>query len=88
MLKRGISFLLALCLLVVLFTGCSTRYSVSGILSKIRNLFVEREEQNILIIGIPNKLFAQNNDNSEIIVMMVPRIIRTTKTSKHIENNL
>ncbi len=44
--------------------------------------------ENILIIGIPNKLFAQNNDNSEIIVMMVPRIIRTTKTSKHLENNL
>lgn len=43
---------------------------------------------NFVIIGLPNEIFGINGPKSETIVFMVPRIIRTTKTTKHLENNL
>lgn len=43
---------------------------------------------NFMIIGLPNEIFGINSPTSETVVFMVPRIIRTTKTSKHLENNL
>ena len=43
---------------------------------------------NFMIIGIPNEIFGDNTIKSETVVFMVPRIIRTTKTSKHLEYNL
>lgn len=44
--------------------------------------------ENFLIIGIPNEVLGSSIPNSETVVFMVPRIIRTTKTTKHLENNL
>ena len=44
--------------------------------------------ENFLIIGIPNEIFGVNKPKSETIVFMVPRIIKTLKTTKHLENNL
>ncbi len=44
--------------------------------------------ENFLIIGIPNAIFNKKSPKSETIVFMVPRIIRTLKTSKHLQNNL
>ncbi len=44
--------------------------------------------ENFLIIGIPNEIFGVNQPKSETIVFMVPRIIRTLKTNKHLQNNL
>ncbi|MBE6452225.1 MAG: hypothetical protein E7012_01890 [Alphaproteobacteria bacterium] len=44
--------------------------------------------ENFLIIGIPNAIFGINEPKSETIVFMVPRIIKTLKTSKHLENNI
>ncbi len=44
--------------------------------------------ENFLIIGIPNGIFGVNKPKSETIVFMVPRIIKTLKTTKHLENNL
>lgn len=44
--------------------------------------------ENFLIIGIPNSIFGVNTPKSETIVFMVPRIIRTLKTSKHLQKNL
>ena len=43
---------------------------------------------NFMIIGIPNEIFGVAEPKSETLVFMVPRIIRTTKTSKHLEYNL
>ena len=43
---------------------------------------------NFMIIGIPNEIFGESSPKSETLVFMVPRIIRTTKTSKHLEYNL
>ena len=43
---------------------------------------------NFVIIGIPSEIFGISAPKSEILVFMVPRIIRTTKTSKHLEYNL
>lgn len=43
---------------------------------------------NFMIIGLPNDVFSINKPVSETVVFMVPRIIRTTKTTKHLENNL
>ncbi len=40
--------------------------------------------ENFLIIGIPNQIFGNKNTKSETIVFMVPRIIKTLKTSKHL----
>ena len=42
---------------------------------------------NFVIIGIPNQIFGQETPKSETLVFMVPRIIRTTKTNKHLEYN-
>ncbi len=44
--------------------------------------------ENFLIIGIPNEIFGVNKPKSETIVFMVPRIIKTLKTNKHLQNNL
>ena len=44
--------------------------------------------ENFLIIGLPNGIFGVDKPKSETIVFMVPRIIKTLKTSKHLENNL
>jgi len=44
--------------------------------------------ENLLIIGIPNEIFGVSNPKSETIVFMVPRVIKTVKTAKHLENNM
>lgn len=44
--------------------------------------------ENFLIIGIPNGIFGINDPKSETIVLMVPRVIKTLKTTKHLENNI
>ena len=44
--------------------------------------------ENFIIFGIPNKIFSDGNAQSETVVFMVPRIIRTLKTLKPIRNNL
>ena len=44
--------------------------------------------ENLLIIGLPNEVFGQKEPRSETIVFMVPRIIRTAKTTKHIINQI
>ena len=44
--------------------------------------------ENFLIIGLPNTLFGRKTPVSETIMMVVPRVIKTTKTSKTLENNL
>lgn len=44
--------------------------------------------ENFLVIGLPNGIFGVNKPKSETIVFMVPRIIKTLKTTKHLENNL
>lgn len=44
--------------------------------------------ENFLIIGLPNEIFGVDKPKSETIVFMVPRIIKTLKTTKHLENNL
>ncbi len=44
--------------------------------------------ENFMIIGIPNQIFNKNSAKSETVVFMVPRIIRTMKSSKPIQNNL
>ena len=44
--------------------------------------------ENFMIIGIPNQIFDKNSPRSETIVFMVPRIIRTMKTTQPIRNNL
>ena len=44
--------------------------------------------ENFLIIGLPNEIFGVSSPKSETIIFMVPRIIRTMKTSKHLKNNL
>lgn len=43
--------------------------------------------ENFMIFGIPNRIFDNGNSQSETVVFMVPRIIRTLKTLKPIKNN-
>lgn len=43
---------------------------------------------NFVIIGIPNAIFGENAPKSETVIFMVPRIIRTLKTSEPIKNKL
>ena len=43
---------------------------------------------NFMIIGIPNEIFGIQGKNSQSIVFMVPRIIRTMKSSQHLQNKI
>ena len=44
--------------------------------------------ENFLVIGIPNEIFGVKKPKSETVVFMVPRIIKTLKTTKHIQKNI
>lgn len=44
--------------------------------------------ENFMIIGLPNEVFGEKSPKSETIVFMVPRIIRTAKTTQHIQNQM
>lgn len=44
--------------------------------------------ENFVIIGIPNEIFGAKGKDSQTIVFMVPRLIRTLKTNKHLQKNL
>ena len=44
--------------------------------------------ENFLIIGIPNEIFGARGKDSQTIVFMVPRLIRTLKTTKHLQNKI
>ena len=41
-----------------------------------------------MIIGLPNEVFGIKKPRSETIVFVVPRLIRTAKTTQHIQNQL
>jgi hypothetical protein len=51
---------------------------------KIRNKLGE----NFLIIGLPNELFNVSSPKSETIIFMVPRLIRTLKTTENLKNKI
>lgn len=44
--------------------------------------------ENFLIIGIPNDIFGGYGPQSETVIFMVPRLIRTLKTSETIKNKI
>ncbi len=44
--------------------------------------------ENFLIIGLPNTVFNPKSPQSETIIMVVPRVIKTMKTDKTLKNNL
>lgn len=44
--------------------------------------------ENFMIIGLPNNLFDKYGPKSEIVVFMVPRLIKTVKTMEDIKNNI
>lgn len=44
--------------------------------------------ENFMIIGLPNELFDRYGAKSEIVVFMVPRLIKTVKTLEDIKNNI
>lgn len=44
--------------------------------------------ENFLIIGLPNELFKVNSPKSETIIFMVPRLIRTMKTTEDLKNKI
>ena len=51
---------------------------------KVRNKLGE----NFMIIGLPNELFGQKTPRSETVIFMVPRLIRTLKTTETIKNRI
>lgn len=44
--------------------------------------------ENFLIIGLPNTVFGRKQPQSETVIMVVPRLVKTIRTSKVLENNL
>ncbi len=44
--------------------------------------------ENFFIIGLPNTIFDKKSPLSETVIMIVPRLIRTMKTTSKLENNL
>lgn len=44
--------------------------------------------ENFMIIGLPGELFGQKEPKSETVVFMVPRLIKTMKTTEDIKNNI
>ena len=86
-------------LIILIAINLKDNRSYEAIFKKIVEFCKEKDEKckkkgikNIstraMIIGIPNQIFDKNSPKSETIVFMVPRIIRTMKSSKPIQNNL
>ncbi|MBP5615746.1 MAG: hypothetical protein J6X42_04265 [Alphaproteobacteria bacterium] len=44
--------------------------------------------ENFMIIGLPHEIFSPYGAKSEIVIFMVPRLIKTVKTNENIKNNL
>ena len=44
--------------------------------------------ENIMVIGLPGQIFGQDDPKSEIVIFMVPRLIKTLKTKENIKNNI
>lgn len=44
--------------------------------------------ENFMVIGIPNGIFGVSEPRSETVVFMVPRIIKTLKTTKHLQKHM
>lgn len=44
--------------------------------------------ENFMVIGIPNGIFGVSQPKSETVVFMVPRIIKTLKTTKHLQKHM
>ena len=44
--------------------------------------------ENFMVIGIPNGIFGVSQPRSETVVFMVPRIIKTLKTTKHLQKHM
>lgn len=44
--------------------------------------------ENFMIIGLPNELFGQQGPRSETVIFMVPRLIKTLKTTETIKNRI
>lgn len=44
--------------------------------------------ENFMIIGLPNALFGEKTPKSETVIFMVPRLIRTLKTTETIKNKI
>ena len=44
--------------------------------------------ENFMIIGIPNEVYTQDLPRSETVIFMVPRLIRTLKTTETIINKI
>ena len=51
---------------------------------KVRNKLGE----NFMIIGLPNEIFGQKAPRSETVIFMVPRLIKTLKTTETIKNRI
>ncbi len=51
---------------------------------KVRNKLGE----NFMIIGLPNEVFTSDTPRSETVIFMVPRLIRTLKTTETIKNKI
>lgn len=57
--------------------GEISQYSIRG-----------RIGENFLIIGLPSTVFSSKSPFSEVAIMIVPRVIKTVKTSDALEDNL
>ncbi len=44
--------------------------------------------ENFMIIGLPNEVFTNDKPRSETVIFMVPRLIRTLKTTETIKNKI
>jgi len=44
--------------------------------------------ENFMIIGLPTEIFGQKEPKGEIVVFMVPRLIKTMQTAENIKNNI
>ena len=59
------------------------------IVTAILGLFVAMfSGENFMIIGLPNEVFTNDTPRSETVIFMVPRIIRTLKTTETIKNKI
>ena len=44
--------------------------------------------ENFMVIGLPGEIFGQTDPKSEVVIFMVPRLIKTMKTKENIKNNI
>ncbi len=67
----------------------TSEITLEALNGQITNFKVQNKlGENFMIIGLPDELFGKQDMKSELVIFMVPRLIKTMRTQDEIKNNI